>query len=102
MNNILDGLLVGLALVMSAAYAAAALGPRAWRHRAAAALAGFAARLPKAYGLRRIAQRYAHSGAAQAPGACGGCDDCGSPTSAAPHADGDVRIPLARIGRRER
>jgi hypothetical protein len=47
-----------------------------------------------------MAQRLAVS-AGKAHGACGGCDDCGSGQAAAKTpAEGEVRVPVEKIGRR--
>lgn len=101
MNGILDISLVGLVLLVSLAYAAAALGPRAWRRRAADALASLASRLPDAYGVRRAAGRVAKASAAKIPGACGGCDDCGSQSpDSAETGGGEVHVPLDKIAKR--
>ena len=103
MSGVLDGLLVGLALLASAAYAAASLGPRSWRKRGAASLSRAAARLPERYGLRRGALRLVRSAAGEVKAACGGCDGCEPQAPGAPPAGGgETRIPLARVGRRSR
>jgi Family of unknown function (DUF6587) len=101
MNSILDNSLVGLALVVSAGYALSSLGPRSLRGRLLATLSRLLARAPVVLGLRRAAQWLADASKAKAPGACGGCDSCGSgqvPASKSPVAD--VRVPVSKIGRR--
>jgi hypothetical protein len=101
MNNVIDNSLVALALLASAGYVLLALGPRSLRRRSLAALSRVAARAPAILGLRRIAERLAVASAGKAHGACGGCDDCGSGQAAAKKpADGEVRVPVAKIGRR--
>jgi hypothetical protein len=108
MNGILDGSLVCLALLLSVGYALLSLGPRSLRAKLLAAFAYAAARVPAALGLRRAAQRLSVAAAGKTQGACGGCDDCG--TSAADAAKSptgepqaaEVRIPVAKIGRRVR
>jgi len=101
MNSILDDSLVGLALLASAGYAVASLGPRSLRRRILGVLSRAAARAPAFLGLGRAAQRLAAASAAKAPGACGGCDSCGSePTPQPPNAE--VRVPVAQISRRAR
>jgi hypothetical protein len=108
MNGILDGSLVGLALLLSVGYALLSLGPRGLRRKLLAALSGAAARVPAALGLRAAAQRLSIAAAGKNQGACGGCDDCGtsavdaakSPTKDSPAAE--VRVPVAKIGRRAR
>jgi hypothetical protein len=102
MNGILDDSLVGLALLVAAGYAVSSLGPRGLRRGLLGGLGRVAARLPKFFGLRRTAQRLSVASAGKAKGACGGCDSCGSEQSPAqPSSEGEVRIPVAKIGRRE-
>ena len=96
-NPVLDDLLVAAALLASLAYAVFALGPRALRRRALARLAGWAGRLPSWLGLSRLGTRLS-AAAEKPPGACGGCDSCGSETKAP--AAPEIKIPLARVGRR--
>ena len=103
MNSILDISLVGLALLVSAVYAVSSLGPGSVRRRVLAALARAAARAPGYLGLKRLADRFAAASAAKAQGACGGCDDCGAsaPQSNANDSPApEVRVPVAKIGRR--
>jgi hypothetical protein len=102
MNSILDNSLVGLALLASAVYAVAALGPRSLRRRILGVLGRAAARAPAFLGLGRMAQRLAAASAAKAQGACGGCDNCGSEPAAPQPPKAEVRVPVARIGRRVR
>ncbi|MGD0493456.1 MAG: DUF6587 family protein [Steroidobacteraceae bacterium] len=106
MSHVLDNLLVAAALLASAVYALFALGPRAWRRRALARAAGWAGRAPAWLGLRGLAARM-DAAAAKSSGGCGGCGDCGSESSPAAGAPasarpggGDIKIPLASIGRR--
>ena len=106
MNSILDNTLVGLAILASAGYAVAALGPRDLRRRILGVLSRAVARAPAFLGLGRTAQRLA--AASMATGACGGCDSCGGEQAAAqksptqkPSAT-EVRVPMAKIGRRRR
>jgi hypothetical protein len=92
MNGFLDGSLVCLALLLSVGYALLSLGPRTLRRKLLAAFA---------YAASMAAQGKSH-------GACGGCDDCGtsaadatkSPTKESPAAE--IRVPVAKIGRRAR
>jgi hypothetical protein len=108
MSRWFDNMLVGLALLVSVGYAIAALGPRALKQRLLAALVGRLAGTWPFLGLLNIARRLqaksAAKAAAQTAGACGGCDNCGSGSTttlpAAQAAVGDVRIPVAKIGRR--
>ena len=103
MNSILDNSLVGLALLASAVYAIASLGPRSLRRRILGVLSHAAARAPVFLGLGRAAQRLAAASAAKAQGACGGCENCGSEPTAAPQPpSAEIRVPVARIGRRAR
>ncbi len=107
MNSVIDNSLVGLALLGSAGYALLSLGPRSLRRRLLAALS----RATVSLGLRRTAQRLAAASAGKAHSACGGCDSCGSeqsPTTEGPSrikvpvgtSAADVRVPVAKIGRR--
>jgi hypothetical protein len=106
MNSVLDSLLVGVALLMSAGYALLSLGPRSLRRRLLAAVSRLTARAPAFLGLRRVSHRLAVAAAGKAHGACGGCDDCGSdrappPTAAAQESPvAEIRIPVTKIGRR--
>jgi hypothetical protein len=108
MNTILDNSLVGLALLASAGYAVTALGPRSLRRRLLGVLGRAAAHAPAFLGLGRLAQRLAAASETKAQGACGGCDNCGSepattPGTMAPQVENvEVRVPVARIGRRVR
>ena len=101
MNGILDEFLVGLVLIVSAGYAVFSLGPRSLRSRSFAALGRVTARAPAFLRLGRMARWLALSAADKSQGACGGCDNCGSektPVSTA--AASEVRVPLAKIGKR--
>jgi hypothetical protein len=101
MNGILDNVLVGLALIVSALYAVMSLGPKSLRRRMFGAFGRVTARAPAFLHLRRTAQWLAIAAEGKARGACGGCDNCGSDqataqTSPAP----EVNVPVANIGRR--
>jgi hypothetical protein len=104
MSAILDGCLVGLALLLSAGYALLSLGPRSLRRGFLAASSRWLSRAPAGIGLRSAAQRLA--AAAGKGSACGGCDDCGSApagaadSSASESPAAEVRVPVAKIGRR--
>ena len=101
MNGILDDFLVGLVLIISAGYATFSLGPRSLRSRAFAALSNATARAPAFLGLGRMARWLAAAAADKSQGACGGCDNCGSEKTPAPKAVPiEVRVPLAKIGKR--
>jgi hypothetical protein len=99
-NGVLDTALVGLALLLSAGYLVLTLGPRGVRRGLLNALSWVAARAPAFLGLRRSAERLAAAASGNAAGACGGCDDCGSEPTSGKSTDGEVRIPVAKIGRR--
>jgi hypothetical protein len=101
MNRILDNFLVGLALLASAGYAFSRLGPKSLRTRMWAALAHAAARAPASLKLGGLARRLEAAAAAKSAGACGGCDNCGSPAPIDGKApESEVRVPLSEIGRR--
>jgi hypothetical protein len=101
MNPFLDYTLVALALLASAGYALASLGPKGLRVRMLRALAHLAAHAPKFLPLERIARRWEEAATGKASGACGGCGSCGSDSSEAERAPStDIRVPVAKIGRR--
>jgi hypothetical protein len=100
MNSVLDNALVSLALLLSAGYAVLTFGPRGLRRGLLNALSWLAARTPAFLGLRRSAERLAAAASGKAAGACGGCDDCGSEPTSGKSIDGEVRIPVGKIGRR--
>jgi hypothetical protein len=101
MIRILDHVLVGLVLIVSAAYAASALGPRSLRRRVLAASSRLMARAPASLGLRRMAEWLAVRSAGKPQGACGGCDSCGAEeTPARKAADAEVSVAVANISRR--
>jgi hypothetical protein len=86
MNAVLDNILVGALLLASVGYAVYKLGPRSLRTRILAALGRSAT-------------------AGKQDGACGGCENCGSePTgpqsSAEQQSSTEIKIPVAKIGRR--
>jgi hypothetical protein len=96
MNAVLDNLLVGALLLASVGYAVYKLGPRTLKTRILAAAGRALAAAPAFLRLGAAATRLA---ATKAPGACGGCDNCGS-ESAEPKAAAEIKIPVAKIGRR--
>ena len=106
MNTVLDNSLVGLVLLVSLGYAVSSLGPRTLRNRLLAALSGLLARAPAYFALGRVARRLSAASIAKPRGAaaeaCGGCDNCGSEQTAAPQSAAEVKVPIAKIGRRER
>jgi hypothetical protein len=100
-NRILDNSVVGLALLASMGYALSSLGPKGLRMRLFSALARLAARAPPFLHLRPVARRL-EGAAAKTSGSCGGCGSCDSAASAPDQpADSEVRVPLARVGRRD-
>jgi hypothetical protein len=102
MNSILDNSLVGLALLSSAVYAIASLGPRSLRRRILGVLGRAAVRASAFLGLGRMAQRLAAASAAKAQGACSGCESCGSEPTTPQPSKAEVRVPVTQIGRRTR
>jgi hypothetical protein len=101
MNGILDNFLVGLALLVSAAYAVTSLGPKSLRRRVLGTLGRIAAHAPAFLHLQRAAQWFAVASAGKAHGACGGCDSCGSGQAPAQKSpESEVTVPVAKIGRR--
>lgn len=82
MNTLLDGSLVGIALLASVTYALYKLGPRDLRKRI----------------LTLLKLKSAAAGKVQ--GACGECDNCGDTPPALPSPSSDIHIPVAKIGRR--
>jgi hypothetical protein len=82
MNSVLDGSLVGLAVLASAGYALSSLGPKSVRRRLLAVLSGAAAHAPAFLGLNRS------------------CDNCGDEQAAQTSPEAEVRVPVAKIGRR--
>lgn len=107
MNKVLDDTLVGLVLVASAGYALASLGPKGLRTRIYRGLAVLAGRAPAFLRLGAVARRLDARAARNSSTACGGCESCGSgepianqPGASEPHA-AEVRVPVAKVGRRE-
>jgi hypothetical protein len=99
MSGWLDDVLVGIALVLGFGYATYSLGPKSWRARWLGGTAAVLGRLPGA-ALRRAAEQLA-ARAGKPGGACGGCHDCGSTTRKEDRGgQSEVRIPLAKIGKR--
>jgi hypothetical protein len=101
MNTVLDNSLVGLALLISAGYAVVSLGPKILRKRLLAALSRLMAGAPRFLRLGGAAQRLSAASDAKAKGACGGCDNCATEQSSAPHvSSAEINVPVARISRR--
>jgi hypothetical protein len=102
MNAVLDNFLVGVLLLASVSYAVYKLGPRTLKRRILQTLSRAMAAAPVFLKLGRTAQKLdAASAAGTAQGACGGCDNCGTESSAEPQpSSGEIRIPVANIGRK--
>jgi hypothetical protein len=110
MNTLLDNSLVGGAILISAVYAVARLGPRTLRARMLIALSRRLAAAPSFLKLSRVSKGLA--AAAQAQSACGGCDNCGTETkpaaqkssepsaSSQTQASQEIKVPITNIGRR--
>jgi hypothetical protein len=99
MNRTLENSLVILALLASSAYALSSLGPKSLRARMWGTLARGAARAPSFLRLGGLARRLDAS-AGKAGGGCGGCGSCASDQPGAEPASPEVRVPVAKIGRR--
>jgi hypothetical protein len=104
MNAWLDDSLVALMVLACSFYAFAKLGPSAARRVVQARLAAFLARVPAPLGLGSAARRLARAAEDKAPGACGGCDSCGSATRrpATPAGGAEIGVPIASIPRARR
>jgi len=101
MNTLLDGSLVALALLASVGYAVSSLGPRTLRVRLLSATSRLAELAPAYLRLGRVARRLAAAALVKPQGACGGCDNCGTESAAAPHsAAAEFKVPVANITRR--
>jgi hypothetical protein len=109
MNTLLDNSLVGGAILISAVYAVARLGPRVLRARVLAALSRRLAAAPSFLKLTRISKGLA--AAAEAQSGCGGCDTCGTEmkpaaqssepsTSSQTQPSAEIKVPITHIGRR--
>jgi hypothetical protein len=99
MSGWLDDTLVGLALCAGFGYAIYSLGPKSWRARWSSGAQAVLHRLPGPAARRVAAQLAARAG--KSGGSCGGCDNCGSTTLEAGRAGpSEVRVPLAKIGKR--
>ncbi len=98
MNKLLDNSLVALALLASGWYALSSLGPKSLRTRLWGALARAAAHAPSFLQLGGLARRLDAAG--KAAGGCGGCGSCASDQPAAETPTPEVRVPVAKIGRR--
>jgi hypothetical protein len=101
MNAVLDNFLVGVLLLASVCYAVYKLGPRTLRSRILRTSSRAIAAAPAFFGLGRVAQKLDAASAGKAPGACGGCDNCGTESSSEPQSSSaEIRIPVANIGRK--
>ena len=99
MNRVLDGVVVGSALLASVIYALLTLGPQGMRRRILSTLARLAAHAPSFLRSDGIARRLREA-SARAASACGGCESRGSEESAARAPASDVRVPVPKIGKR--
>jgi hypothetical protein len=103
MSSVLDNSVVGLMLLVSAAYAVLSMGPRSLRNRLLSLLSRATAAAPRFLGLRRVSQRLAAASAVKPSGACGGCDNCGTEESSAQVSSSpDINIPVANIRKVDR
>jgi hypothetical protein len=101
MNAVLDNFLVGVLLLASVSYAVYKLGPRTLRSRILRTLSRAMAAAPVFLKFGGVAQKLDTASLGKAQGACGGCDNCGTESSAeAQPSSGEIKIPVARIGRR--
>jgi hypothetical protein len=101
MNAVLDNFLVGVLLLVSVGYAVYKLGPRTLRRRILQSLSRAMAAAPFFLKLGRAAQKLDAASLGSAQGACGGCDNCGTETSSEQRtSSGEIRIPVANIGRK--
>jgi hypothetical protein len=101
MNAVLDNSLVGVLLLASVGYAAYKLGPRTFKRRILQTLSRAMAAAPAYLKLTRAAQKLDAASAGKAQGACGGCDNCGTESASEPQSSsGEIKVPVANIGRR--
>jgi hypothetical protein len=101
MNAVLDNFLVGVLLLASVGYAVYKLGPRTLRRRILQTLSRAMAAAPAFLRFGRAAQKLDAASLGAAPGACGGCDNCGTETSSEPPtSSAEIKIPVAKIGRK--
>jgi hypothetical protein len=98
MNAILDNFLVAAILLLSLGYALVKLGPRTLRQRILGRLSLILAAAPSFLKLAGVAQRLS-AASRKTQAACGGCDSCGESTSA-PQLSSEIKVPIAKIGRR--
>jgi hypothetical protein len=99
MNAVLDNFLVAAVLLVSLGYALVKLGPRTLRKGILGHLSLILASAPSFLRLKSAAQRLA-TASGKAQGACGGCDTCGTESSSVPQPPSEIKVPLAKIGRR--
>jgi hypothetical protein len=105
MNTLLDNSLVGVALLVSAGYAIARLGPRSLKKRGLESLSRWLAGAPSFLRLGRVSRGLAAAAAGKAQAACGGCDNCATESAPAPplasaQSSAEIKVPVANIGRR--
>jgi len=99
LNAVIDNFLVGVLLLLSLGYAAYKLGPRRLRTSILKTMSRAMSAAPAFLRLNRTAQRLANAAGGPA-GACGGCDNCGAEPSSPQASSGEIKIPVASIGRR--
>jgi hypothetical protein len=99
MNAFLDNLIVGAVLLASVGYAVYKLGPKTLRKGILAALSQALKAAPASLRLSGIANRL-EAASGKNPGACGGCDNCGTESASAPQSSGEIIVPVSKIGRR--
>ena len=101
MHGFFDEALVTVVLVASIGYALFALGPRALKQSLLARSAALLRSMPTPLRWQGLAARWEAAASNKATGACGGCDTCGSEQpKSAPGAAAEIKIPLAKIGKR--
>ena len=101
MNALLDNFLVGVLLLVSVGYAVYKLGPRTLRSRILQTLSRAMAAAPAFLRLGRAAQKLDAASLGKAQGACGGCDNCGTESSAeAQPSSSEIKVPVEKVGRR--
>jgi hypothetical protein len=99
MNGFLDDFIVGAVLLASIGYAVLKLGPKTLRTRILTGTSQMLRAAPASLQLGGLASRL-DVASGKNPGACGGCDDCGTESASAPPSSGEISVPVAKIGRR--
>jgi hypothetical protein len=99
MNGFLDDFIVGAALLASIGYAVFRLGPKNVKKRILETASRALKAAPASLRLNGLANRL-EAASGKNPGACGGCDNCGTESASAPQSSGEISVPVAKIGRR--